>query len=170
MPVNDVIDLNYASGNKVSPTANAPFVTGPKLVPYEDGYVDNATTVSALATAGQLIVRVFSAANVLGGLAQRSAVAAQVLLSGDYGIVTGAATAPATAATGLAVWRGVTQALCTTTGTAIALGTLLAADGAGNLTVAPTTPTPGQLLARSLGTLAASTSTPTLVPVIVGSA
>lgn len=164
MPVNDVIDQANLSGN---PTRTGiPMVPSPKLVPWYEGYLDVGST---LAIAGQLIVLQATAANLAGGNFLKSSVAAQVLLSGEYGIVTGAASS-ATSATGMCVKQGVVQALCVTSGTAIAAGTLLAADGAGNLTVAPTTPTPGQLLARSLGVLASSTSTPTLVLVYVGHA
>lgn len=164
MPINDVIDEAYLSGNPTK--TGPPMVPGPKLVPWYEGFVDVGST---LATAGQLVVLQATAANLAGGNFLKSSVAAQVLLRGEYGIVTSPASS-ATSATGMCVKQGVVLALCITSGTAIAAGTLLAADGAGNLTVAPGSPTPGQLLARSLGVLASSTSTPTLVLVYVGHA
>ena len=164
MPTNDVVDLSYLSGNP--PKTGIPMVPASKLVPWYEGFVDVGGT---LATAGQLIVLQATSANTGGANFLKSSVASQVLLNGEYGIVTAPA-ASAQSATGFCVKRGVVAALCTTTGTAIAAGTLLAADGAGNLTVAPSSPTPGQLLARSLGALASSTSTPTLVLVYVGNA
>jgi hypothetical protein len=164
MPYNDVIDESYTSGNPTK--TGIPMIQAPKLVPWYEGFVDVGTT---LAIAGQLVVLQAAAANLGGGNFLKSSVAAQVLLRGEYGIVTTPASS-AQSATGACVKQGVVPALCITTGTAIAVGTLLAADGAGNLTVAPTTPTPGQLLARSLGVLASSTSTPTLVLVYVGHA
>lgn len=163
MPVNDVIDEAYLKGNPTS--TGIPMVPAPKLIPWYEGFVDVGST---LAIAGQLVVLQANAANTGGGNFLLSSVASQVLLTGEYGIVTSPA-ASKTSATGWCVKQGIVPALCLTTGTAIAVGTLLAADGAGNLTVAPGSPTPGQLLARSLGTLAINLG-PTIVLVYVGHA
>ena|SRR5215813_2288408 len=164
MPMNDVVDEAYSSGNPTS--TGVPLIPAPTLPPWEEGYVDVGTT---LATVGQLVVKKAAATNTGGAQAQVSATANQALMRGEFGIVTKAAPS-AQAATGVMLQRGTVQALCTTTSTAIAVGTLLSADGAGNLTPAPTTPTPGQILARAYGTLTTSTSTPTLVLVMMGGA
>jgi hypothetical protein len=164
MPINDVIDESYLSGNPSK--TGSPMVGAPTLPVWEEGYVDIGGT---LATVGQIVVKSFLAANTGGANAAVSATANQVLLEGEYGVVTKAAVS-ATSATGVMQQRGPVQALCITTGTAIAVGTLLSADGAGNFTVAPGSPTPGQLLARAMGALASSTSSPTLVLVHVGHA
>lgn len=164
MPINDVRDEAYLSGNPTK--TGSPMVPAPSLALWEEGFVDVGTT---LATVGQVVVKKALATNTGGANAAVSATANQVLLSKEYGIVTQAAVS-AQSATGVMCESGVVSALCTTTSTAIAVGTLLSADGSGNLTPAPTTPTPGQLLARSLGTLTTSTSTPTAVLVFVGNA
>jgi hypothetical protein len=164
MPMNDVIDESYGSGNPTK--TGIPMVNAPTLPVWEEGFVDIGGT---LATVGQVVVKSFLAANTGGANAAVSATANQVLLEGEYGVVTKAALS-AQAASGVMQQRGPVQAYCTTTSTAIAAGTLLSADGAGNFTVAPGSPTPGQLLARAMGALAGSTSTPTLVQVHVGHA
>jgi hypothetical protein len=167
MPINDVVDESYLSGNPSK--TGFPMVPAPQLDPYQEGYVDAATTLAAQAVVGQLVVKQIAATNTGGAYALLSAVANQVLMHNEFGICTKAPLSLASA-TGVMVHSGTCFAFCTTTGTAIAVGTLLSADGAGNLTVAPGSPTPGQILARSYGTLAASTSTPTLVLVQLGGA
>jgi hypothetical protein len=165
MPINDVIDESYLSGNPTS--TGKPLIPAPSLDSYQEGFVDNGTTQAVV---GQLVVKQIASTNTGGAYAQVSAVANQVLMRGEFGIVSKAAVS-ATNATGVMLQRGPVQALCTTGGSvAIAVGTLLSADGAGNLIPAPTTPTPGQILARSYGTLPISTSTPTLVLVQMGGA
>jgi hypothetical protein len=74
------------------------------------------------------------------------------------------------------MYDGPVLAFCTTlSGQAISAGSPLGADGGGNLMLVSTpsfaTPgvaAPGQVLARALGPLAASISTPTLIPIYVG--
>jgi hypothetical protein len=165
MPINDIVDQLYTS--ETTGIYPGPMSNSQGLRPWEEGYVDMATTLVTQAIVGQLVVKQIAAINTGGGNALLSAIANQVLLNREYGVVTKAALSLANP-TGVMQQGGTCLAFCTTTGTAIAVGTLLSADGAGNLTVAPTTPTPGQILARSYGILAGSTSTPTLVLVQVG--
>jgi hypothetical protein len=174
MPINDVVDIAYGSGNPSK--TGSPMQPGPTIAPFQQGYVENSVTPAVL---GKLVRLFVNASNVSvntvnttsggakgGALAQQAAVAGEVFLSGECGIVTQAAAAQNMQ--GVFVYQGIAYALCTTTTTAIAVGTLLAADAAGNLTPAPGSPTPGQIIARSYGTLATNTTTPTLVPVWVG--
>ena len=166
MPINDVVDELYTSATTgIYP---GPGTVVPGLRPWEEGYIDAAATAAAQAILGQLVVKQIAATNVGGGYALVSAIANQVLLNREYGIVVKPALNLQTA-TGVMQQGGTCLALCTTGATVpIAVGTLLSADGAGNLTPAPTTPTPGQILARSYGVLVNNTSTPALVLVQVG--
>ena len=67
------------------------------------------------------------------------------------------------------VTEGPIMALCQTNNAiTITPGTLLAADGAGNLHAAPGSPGAGEVLAVAAGTLGWSIATPTLIPVDVG--
>lgn len=161
MPINDVRDIAYLSGNPAK--TGSPLQGAPSLAPWQQGYIENNTTPAIY---GQLVRMYVNATNTGGAYFIKSVTAAEVFLQGESGIVAEAAGAQYNS--GIYTYQGMAYALCTTTSTAIAVGTLLAADGTGNLTVAPTTPTPGQIVARSLGTLVTSTSTPTLTLVYVG--
>jgi len=163
MPMNDVRDEAYLSGNPAK--TGFPLNPAPSLAPWQQGYIENASTPAAY---GNLVRLYVNATNTGGAFFSISVSSAEVMLPAEFGIVAQAASAKLSQ--GVMTYQGMAYALCTTTGTAIAVGTLLSSDGAGNLTPAPGSPTPGQLLARSLGTLAGSTSTPTLTLVYVGGA
>lgn len=172
-------DNAYISGN---PNASnnppgAPELGRATIEPYIQEVLDlNASTTPA--AIGKLMVRQLNATNIGGAMFQQSTTAAQALNTFECGIVTRAAQVPsiATAYPGgdLNVDKssitqiGPVQALCTTTSTAIAVGSFLVADGAGNLTAATGTPSPGVVLAKSLGTLGTSIGTPTLTWVMMG--
>lgn len=143
----------------------APWIGNNKIEPIEREVFD--VTVAAPATLGQLLgVNPGVAPNSVGGCNWiLNATASQKYGTFNYGICVKVASAIGSSA--LVRVSGVAGALCTTGGTAIAPGTALVADGAGNLT-AVATPLFGQVLAISLGSLVVSTSTPTSVPVMLG--
>ena len=171
MPINEVRDIAYASGNPNK--TGSPMQLVASVAPFEQGYVENSATPAVL---GQVVRMYVNASNVGintsnpnggvegGALAQAGSTLNEVFLPGEVGIC--ALPAGVQGGQGVYVYQGFAYALCVTAST-LAVGTLLSANASGYLTNAPGSPTPGQIVARSYGTLA-TTATPTLVPVYVG--
>jgi hypothetical protein len=170
-------DNAYASGSPTNSTSSgsSSLLVTATIEPFIQEVLDTTTIPAPV---GKLLVFVYSLANNKGGAQYiQSTTATEARGLFEYGIVTKsaavAATSPAFPGGDLNLGKaqitqvGITLALCTTTGTAIAAGTPLAADGSGNLTPVAS-PAAGTVLARAIGTLAGSTSTPTLVLVRVG--
>lgn len=170
-------DNAYSSASPTNSTASgsSSMLVASTIEPCIQEVIDTTTTPAAV---GKLLVLVYSLANNPGlsqYIASTTATEARGLF--EYGIVTKAAgtaaLSPAFPGGDLNLNKatitqvGPAKALCVTTGTPIAAGTPLAADGAGNLTPVAS-PAAGTVLARAIGTLAGSTSTPTLVLVRVG--
>jgi len=170
-------DNAYTSGSPTNSTASgsSSLLVSATIEPFIQEVIDTTTIPAPV---GKLLVLVYSFANNKGGaqyIQSTSATAAYGLF--EYGIVTKSA-ATASAATAYPggdlnlvkaqiTQVGIALALCTTTGTAIAAGTPLAADANGNLTPV-SSPAAGTVLARAIGALGTSISTPTLVLVRVG--
>jgi hypothetical protein len=160
----------------VQSASRSPSAFGDSLVAegYVRSVVDNTPTNPAVA--GKLLACQFASTNVSGTGYAQNATATAVLPAFTYGIVVTPAQVMAQQGTTQVrsqaeiIQAGPAQALCTTGTTAISPGTLLVADANGNLTPAGATPAAGTILAVSLGSLPASTSTPTLVPVMVANA
>ena len=110
--------------------------------------VDSTATTPAVA--GNLVAFGGSSANWLLNATANASYAA-----GQYGIVYTAAAAQGGAA--VVQVRGNASALCTTTSVAIAKGSLLVADGAGNLTVPAPVATPSSGSATPQGTTGSTT-------------
>lgn len=180
MPINDLRDNAYLSGNPAK--TGVPMLPVPTLEPWYAEVIDyNATSAGSGTPAAfgklvrlQAVATTATTGNTGGATFIQSTTASEALASRQFGIVTQAATVP-TALNGdlnqykaVIAQSGVVPALCTTTSTAIAVDSPLGSDGAGNLTVLTGTPAAGAVLARSLGTLTTSTSSPTLVYVNVG--
>lgn len=173
MPIDRLIDLNYGNSGNPSHTG-VPMIPVETIEPYQVTVLDQ--TSAGPAAVGKVLVKQFAAANAGGAYWLQSATAAQVLLYREYGVVVKnaptvvAPNAPLGMQQALVTYSGECMAFCTTGGTtAIAPGTLLTVDGNGNFTTAPGTPTPGQIHARALGSLAISQPA-TLVLVSVGHA
>lgn len=155
-------------------------VTAPSLI--------GTTTLSTPAAAGKLLV-MSPITSAFGARWKLNSVRTQAIPRGQFGIVyaagaaqnssnndagyavgTAAGNEAAFGTKAVVMYDGPIQAFCTTVTntTAISAGMALAADGAGNLTYAGASPAAGTVLATALGSLAGSTSTPTLVNVYVG--
>jgi hypothetical protein len=180
MPINNLRDVAYLSGNPAK--TGIPYLPNPTLESWQAEFIDyNATSAGSgtVAAVGKLVrlqavATTATTGNPGGAVFIQSSTSSEPLATRQYGIVIQAAGVPTTTngdlnqAKGVMVQAGVIQALCTTTSTAISVDSPLGSDGAGNLTVLTGTPAAGAVLARSLGTLTTSTSTPTLLYVNVG--
>lgn len=118
-------------------------------------------TVGAPAVVGKVLV--FSPISLNW---KQNATATAQLPIGLYGVVTSAALVVGGIAT-IQV-RGLVSALCTTSGTAIAAGSMLAGDANGNLTYNAGSGLLGTVWGISESVLASSTSTATSVQVLLG--
>jgi hypothetical protein len=182
--IRSVQDTAYPSGAVTAGALN-PFQTGATLEGIDATVLDNRTGGSAALPVGKLWIEQFVAANTGDANYAPSAAAAQAVPWGSFGVCTGipvpsapaygTALAPGTTSGGGNEIRirqkGICLAYATSTANAsaaIAPGTPLGADGAGNLTTLPATVLSGTCLAISKGTLAGGTATPTLILVTVG--
>ena len=179
--IRNVQDLAYPSA-AVSPGLPEAFQATPNIEGIDATVIDNRASGSTAYPVGALFVESFTANNPGDANYIPSLVASQPLPMFSYGVITAVPVPPAggnppgsipigkTSGGGNEIrirQKGGCFALCTTTGTAIAAGTLLGADGAGNLTPIAGTVN-GTCLAIAKGALAGATSTPTLVFVNVG--
>lgn len=177
------------SGAQVAGTQAAPGMVAPRREGCEQEVLDvtsvpSSGTLATPAAQGKLLVQdltvnAINPASKRGGTWRLSATASAAIPYAKFGVVMiSGQNSPnlklITAVSGTSqgvkaqvIYDGPVAAYCTTTGTAIAPGTLLGADGAGNLTPIAS-PAAGEVLAIAADTLAASTSTPTLVAVDVG--
>jgi hypothetical protein len=180
--IRNVQDVSYPSG-AVAPGLGTAFQTAPNLEPIDAQVLDARAAASPPLGIGKLFVELFTAANSQDGSYTSSAIVNQPLPMFSFGVVVGvpAPSAPASGnagagnANGLSVGggsqirlrqKGTCLASCTTGATlAIAPGTPLAADGAGNLTAAAAGAANGAVLAIAKGTLAISSAGLVLVNV-----
>jgi hypothetical protein len=177
------------AATQVSGTTPNPMIGTPRRETEEQEVLDvtaSGTTVQPAVQGALLVqdltVQSLNKASQGGGAWRQSATANARIPRGKYGIVMipgyndpdfAAATATSGTSSGLkaqVVLDGPCMALAVTTNTAtIVPGSLLTADGAGHLRLAPSgTLNSGEVLAVSAGTLPWSTSTATLIPVDVG--
>lgn len=168
-----VIDLSYATGYGTSPAngTGKPFVASPQLPP--DRYAVSDVTAAGPAAVGKILVGIISAQQTQQAQWQLSAVANQAVPECNRGVVElkGSAQVAGNLPGATVIIRGPAQAYLTSTANAnkaIAIGDPLCLDGAGNLTSAPATPTPGQVVATAAAALAGGTAAPTLLAVIMG--
>lgn len=179
------------AGIQVAGTSTNPMISAPRLEESEIEVLDitaptnigtSGTVPGAPALQGKLLV--MSWADSIGGARwKQSTVQSQALARGQYGIVSSAGQAnetgfATTSSTGnvsqgskaIVMYDGPINAFVETqaAGISCAPGTPLVADGAGNLMPVISAPGAGTVLARSLGAVAASVSTPVLIPIFVG--
>lgn len=151
-----IIDQAYPSGQPNNPLTGggyyntSAFIAGPNIEKFQAEVMDNRTAGGASVALGTLVVEQMTAVNTGDANYIPSSVAAQQLPLFSYGILaalpagltdTGGGQTPKLTI----VQKGLAAALCTTAANAIAPGTLLTADGKGNLTAyqpSSTAPTP----------------------------
>jgi hypothetical protein len=175
--VRNVIDLQSGSAQPNFPLTGggyyntSAFMSGPNIEHFQANVIDNRAAGSTGVPMGKLWVEQFTAANSGDAFYTLSSVANQALPLFSYGVAQGvpAPTLPYTLSTTVIgqstgqnqLWicqKGACQAFCTTGATAIAVGTPLVADGAGNLTAGAGLGTaPSALTAVPYGTPGAAT-------------
>lgn len=169
-----VKDIQMGSADIQSGSATAPFLALPTLDQIIQIVMDNTATTPA--AVGKILVNQFTAVNAgtgtnatYGANYIQSATANQAVNWSQLGVVQSAAAAAFQEARIISI--GYAKAFATSTANtnkAIAVGDPLCLDGAGNLTSAPATPAAGTVVGFALGALAGATSTPTLIPVLLG--
>jgi len=181
--IRNVQDLSYQSGYFGTGLTQSAFQGQPNLEGFDATVIDNRAAASTAYKVGNLFIEQFLAANSGDANYTVSAAAAAPYPMFSYGVITSIPNAaspvvgspPTLVAPGVTTGggneirlrqKGTTLAYCTTSGTPIAVGSPLAADGAGNLTVTAST-TPGVVLAISKGALGTGQAA-TLVLVNVG--
>ncbi len=169
-------DTTTGSGNPsalIGGSETAPWLSGPSAELIVRTVNDQ--TATAPAAAGKLLVRRYTNADAGGSNFIENATLSQACPRFGFGVVLSppgenyiAGVAQSRVGEeSIIVCEGPAMAFCTTGATTpIAAGTLLGADGAGNLTPIAS-PAAGEVLAIAIGALAVSQAA-TLVPVIVG--
>lgn len=163
-----------------SATSTPPMLAQPKAEPILRTVIDQ--TASAPAAVGKLLVRRYTGTgDALGANFIQSATANASIPRFSFGVVVktpplipgasypdGGAGVAQVGGESQIVCEGPVNALVTTNTVACAAGTVLVADGSGNLTPAVGTPAAGAALAIAVGTLTTGVTVPTSTAVIVG--
>jgi len=178
--------LPGGAGVQVTGNSTNPFISGPRIEEVIQEVFDVTASGSTVtpAASGKLLTLQPAlgglGAGVPGGATWAQNTIPNVCVGvGTFGIVSTPGVASEASASGgvstgtkaQVVISGPVNALVTTSPTnttAISAGMALAGDNAGNLTYAGASPNSGAVLATALGSMSASISAPTLMPVYIG--